>query len=132
MKAKPSVILCTALGLLFIHPRASAHHATAVEYDISTTVAFKGVITRLDWANPHVHVTMNVKTQKDRLENWNVEFASPGGVIVAGLMKDWLKPGAEITIKGYPSRKPSKSVLAACATEVTMPDGLTVHFVVGI
>ena len=42
------------------------------------------------------------------------------------------KPGAEITIKGYPSRKPSKSVLAACATEVTMPDGLTVHFVVGI
>ena len=124
--------LAVGLGLLLTATPLLAHHNITGKFDPSKTRTLKGVVTKLDWANPHVHVTMNVKTQKDRLENWNVEFASPGGVIVAGLMKDWLKPGAEITIKGYPSRKPSKSVLAACATEVTMPDGLTVHFVVGI
>ena len=133
---RSSIVLFIALGLLFIQASASAHHATAVQYDTSKTITLKGVITRLDWANPHVHVYMDVKAQKDRPENWtgnwDVEFASPGGIIVSGLTKDSLKPGTVITIKGYPSKKLLTLEQAACATEVKLSDGLTVHFVVGI
>ena len=129
MKTKTTIVLFIGLGLLFNQASASAHHATAAQYDISKTVMFKGVITKLDWANPHIHVYMDVKGENDRRESWNVEFASPGGVIVAGLTKDLLKAGTRIAIKGYPSKSAAQS---ACATEVTFPDGTTVHFVVGI
>src|SRR5262245_17234900 len=112
--------------LLICSLSASAHHATAVEYEISKTVALKGVITKVDWTNPHIHVHMDVKE-----ENWDIEFVSPGAVIVAGLSREALKPGAMIIIKGYPTRS-AKSPHAACATEVKLADGTTAHFVVGI
>src|SRR5689334_21618395 len=108
-----------------------AHHATAVQYDASMTVTLKGNISRLDWSNPHVHVYLDVKAGDSRGENWDVEFASRGGVVVAGLSRDLLKVGSVITIKGYPS-KFAKSPHSACATEVTLDDGTTAHFVVGI
>jgi hypothetical protein len=119
----PILTLLTAAALV-----AAPHHATAVQYDTAKTIELKGVITKLDWANPHVHVYLDVKG--DSPENWNVEFGSPGAAIIAGVMKDSLKPGTTIKIKGYPAKTVSPH--AACATEVTLPDGLTAHFVVGI
>jgi len=113
----PFVVFCLPL---------TAHHATAAQYDTSTTVSLKGAISRLDWGNPHVHVHMDVKD-----ENWDVEFGSPGAVIVSGLSREMLKPGAALTIKAYPT-KSTKAPHAACATEVTLADGTTAHFVVGI
>jgi hypothetical protein len=108
-----------------------AHHATAVQYDTSTTVTLKGSISKLDWSNPHIHVYLDVKTADSRSESWDIELASPGGVIVAGLSRDLLKVGSVITIKGYPS-KSAKSPHSACATDVILEDGTTAHFVVGI
>ena len=121
-----SRFVALVMGAAFLALPASAHHATAAQYDISTTVTLKGVISKLDWANPHIHVYMDVKG-----ENWDVEFGSPGAVIVSGLNRDVLKPGAALTIKGYPT-KSTKAPHAACAAEATLQDGTTAHFVVGI
>ena len=128
---------CASLWL-FVPASASAHHATAVQYDISHTVEFKGKISKLDWANPHVHVYIEVQVSKDREETWDAEFLSPGSVIVSGLSRELLKPGETIVVKGYPSKvsvgndAPGSANRKICVTDVTLVDGTHVTFGVGI
>jgi hypothetical protein len=62
-------------------------------------------------------------------KNWDVELGSPGAVIVAGLSKDVLKPGSSLTFDGYPGKA---NEFTLCAKQVTLPDGSTATFVVGI
>lgn len=121
----------TLAGLLLSHTSVSAHHATAAQFDTSRTIRLKGVVEKFDWANPHVHVYLAVKGENNRVEYWSIEFPSPGGVIVAGLSRELLKPGTMIAIEGYPSRSAASS-FAACATRVTLFDGSSTKFVVGI
>jgi hypothetical protein len=133
--------------LLFLASSASAHHATAPEYDISKTVTLKGTIIRIDWANPHIHVYMQIKSARGVAEEWDVEFPSPGGAIVAGLSKQALANGVVMTFEGYRSKPdfrpaPRKNSsqnghLAtpdhfACATGITLSNGAHFTFVVGI
>jgi hypothetical protein len=140
--------LCLALAILS-NPAspASAHHATATEYDISKTVTLTGKILRVDWANPHVHVYIEVKPQRGVAQQWDVEFPSPGGTIVSGLSKDAL--GADVTVMfqaysakpGFrPSPRKNSSLQPpspspthfACATGITLSDTHHYTFVVGI
>jgi hypothetical protein len=135
------------LLLSFPLSQASAHHSTATEYDISKTVTLKGKITRVDWANPHIHVYIEVKPERGAAQEWDVEFPSPGGTIVAGLSKAALASGVVLTFKGYvskpdfrPSPRKNSTLQAplpspmhfACATGITLSNGDEVMFVVGV
>jgi hypothetical protein len=125
--AQPVFVL---ISLIF----ALMHHATAVQYDVSKTVSIRGQVARIDWANPHIHVYLNVKTGKAE-EAWNVEFPSPGAAIVAGLSKQLLSPGASLTVEAYPSKSApveAKLPRLACAKTLTLADGTHFTFVVGI
>jgi hypothetical protein len=122
------VLLCTPLLL-------KAHHATATQFDTSKTIKITGVVSKLDWTNPHGHVSLDVKTSRGNKESWDVELGSPGAIIVAGLSRELLKPGATLTVTGYPGRTNTSAhppTLSVCATQVTLPGGKTAQFVVGI
>src|SRR5215475_5656617 len=112
-----------------------AHHATAVQYDVSSTITLNGTVTRLDWTNPHVRVYLEVKMGNGNSESWTVEFPSPGAIIVAGLSRTLLAPGTVLTLEAYPS-KPSadqaKVQRSACAKAITLADHNRFAFVVGI
>ena len=133
--------------LFLLASSAWAHHATATEYDISKTVTLKGTITRVDWANPHIHVYMEIKPERGAAQQWDVEFPSPGAAIVAGLSRETLASGVVLTFKGYVSRPdfhptPRKNSnpeghLAlqqnfGCATAITLSNGDRFTFLVGI
>jgi hypothetical protein len=121
--------------LIFLALPVWAHHATAAQYDVSTTMTLKGTISRIDWTNPHIHVYVDVKMENGNSESWIVEFPSPGAIIVAGLSKQLLVPGTPLTLEAYPS-KPStdrnKVQRNACAKAITLSDGSRFAFVVGI
>jgi hypothetical protein len=134
-------------ALLFLASSASAHHATALEYDASKAATLKGTITRMDWANPHIHVFMQIKSERGVAEEWDVEFPSPGGTIVAGLSKEKLANGVVLTFEGYLSRpdfrpnprknssqggQPATPDHFACATGITLSNGDHFTFIVGI
>src|SRR5262252_2245408 len=95
-----------ALFLSLFIPRVeiplSAHHATAAQFDVSKTVTIKGTVARINWSNPHVHIDVYVEEEQRVTEAWDVELGSPGAVIVAGLSKEAIQPGAVLTITGYP------------------------------
>ena len=133
VKLRP-VIACVLAIFLQWTALPRGHHATAVQDDISQTVRLKGVVSRLDWANPHAHLHLDVKGVRGTEEHRDVELGSPGAVIVSGLSKNALMPGVTVTVVGYPgkaNRSPG-SETALCATHVTLADGTTAEFVVGI
>ena len=120
---------------LLLPPSAPAHHASAAQYDVSSTITLKGAITRVEWANPHIHVYVDVKTEEGNSENWSVEFPAPGAAIVAGLSKQLLAAGTVINFEAYPAKPPadhSKPQRSACAKAITLSNGDRLTFVVGI
>jgi hypothetical protein len=124
-----------AVVFCFLTVPVLAHHATAVQYDVSSTITLKGTVTRLDWTNPHVHVYLDVKAGSGNSESWTLEFPSPGAIIVAGLSRKLLAPGTVLTLEAYsskPSADQAKVPRSACAKAITLADGNRFAFVVGI
>ena len=82
-----------------------AHHAWPV--DRSKEVTVKGTVTGFNWANPHVMIDLEVKTDsggkdgRGTVEKWNVGGPSPDRMAGNGWDKNTLKPGDVITGYGY-------------------------------
>ena len=99
---------------------ALAHHSFSAEFDGSKLIELKGVVTRIEWTNPHVYFYVDVKDDKGNTTNWGCEAASPGSLHRQGWNRDSLKVGDQVIVGGYPARDGSK---LADARRVTLPDG---------
>jgi len=113
-------VLVAGLGLLVPAPPALAHHSFGAEYDAKRPVTLHGVVTRVDWFNPHAHFTIDVKDESGSVTNWNLELASPNALRRLGWTKDFLQVGAEVTVLGVLAKDGSK---LATARSVTLADG---------
>ena len=50
-----------AVGLAFFTARPLiAHHEILAKFDDKKAMTLRGTVTKVDWANPHVHIFMNV------------------------------------------------------------------------
>jgi len=87
-----------------------AHHSIAAKFDESKTQTLNGIVTLVDWRNPHVHVFLNVKGAKGELVNWAIELESPIDLADSGWQPDSVQPGDAITVEGYPARNGSRQV----------------------
>jgi len=106
-------------ALLLVGP-ALAHQELAAKFDTSKTVNVKGIVTKFDWANPQVHVFINVTDNSPtKVSNWAVELESIVELQKAGYTKDSLKPGDAVTVSGNPARDGSRQVWATSFTANT-------------
>lgn len=107
---------------------ALAHHSFAAIYDTEQSVTVTGVVTNVDWLNPHAHFFVDVENEDGVVENWDFELASPNGLMRLGWRRDSLKPGDEVTVVGIPARDGStrantRSVTLADGSEMFSGDG---------
>jgi hypothetical protein len=79
---------------------ALAHHAFAAEYDAKKRVTLQGVVTKMEWINPHSWLHVDVKNPDGKVEEWLVEGGPPNALFRRGLSKDALAPGTQVTIEG--------------------------------
>ena len=63
----------------------AAHHGFDTEYNAKKKVALTGVVTKVEWTNPHMHVYIDVTDASGKVTNWNLEMASPNTVHAAGV-----------------------------------------------
>jgi hypothetical protein len=99
------LVLC---GCLISSP-LFAHHSSSA-YDMSHPVDMKGVVTNMEWSNPHVFIYMNMKNDKGEAEEWRVEGNSPNMLFRAGWKKEMIKVGDELTVNGAPAKNGAKSL----------------------
>lgn len=94
--------LAVAVGLLMVPIPMLAHHGQA-EWDTSKTLSLTGTVTKFNWANPHVTIEWDVKTNGTSV-HWIAELSSPGNIGREGWHHDSLKAGDEVTITCHPAK----------------------------
>ena len=119
MHTKPALVLAGA-GLLFCAMPALAHHSFAAEYDADKAIELKGVVTRIEWMNPHARFYLDVKDERGQVTNWNLELASPNVLVRQGWTRKSLQVGDQITVNGAQAKDGSKM---GNARTVTLADG---------
>ena len=105
---------------------AWAHHSFGAEYDGNQPITLNGVITKVEWTNPHCHFFMDVKDAKGVVANWKFEGYSPGVLYRLGWKKEVsLKPGDTITVTAWRARDGTNW---AHSRQVTFQDGKKMFF----
>jgi hypothetical protein len=108
------------LGLLMAAVPVLAHHSFAAEYDSTKPIEFKGTVTKVEWANPHIYYYVDVKDKDGKVTNYAVEGGTPGQLYRQGWRKDSLKVGDEVTVSGFRAKDGSNHVNGR---RVTLPGG---------
>jgi len=107
-----------------------AHHAFGGEFDANRPVLLKGVITKVEWVNPHawIHLTateVSVAGEKKTVpapgEEWAVEGGTPNTLLRRGVTRDSVKVGTEIVVDGYQTR--DHTLTRANGRNITFTDG---------
>jgi hypothetical protein len=100
MRAKLTVaVVC--MGLLLAVRPLIAHHSFAAEFDAENPVQLRGVVTGMDWVNPHSWIHLDVKNEDGSVAKWMVEGATPNTLLRRGFTKASLPIGTEIVVFGY-------------------------------
>lgn len=120
MKVLNGLLLAVGVAWAFA---ASAHHSFATQYDIDAPVKLTGVVTRVEWTNPHARFYIDVEDENGVVQHWNLELASPNVLRRNGWMRNSLSAGDTVTVEGSQARDGS---MMANARTVTLKDGTQV------
>jgi hypothetical protein len=83
---------------------AWAHHGSRISYDIDHTVTLEGVVTEVDYVNPHVYLLFDVTDKDGTVVNWAAETLPPGMLAPMGWNKNSLKAGDKVVATMWPSK----------------------------
>jgi hypothetical protein len=115
---------------------ASAHHGSAISYDLSKQITITGVVTEWVWKNPHCFVMLDVTDAQGKTVNWGAEthpttflVRNEVGGLPVPLSATSLRPGDKVTVTVFPSHVGSPrgllAKLVAADGKVLLDDGET-------
>jgi hypothetical protein len=110
-------VLLAAAALAGAATVVQAHHSFAAQYDSNKPTSMAGVVTKVEWTNPHVYIYIDVtdpKTQK--VSNWGFEMGPPHMLMRSGWKRNSLKIGEEVSVDGWLARDGSSTANARRVT----------------
>jgi hypothetical protein len=116
--------LAVAVAILAASAGVSAHHSFAAEFDAQKPIRLVGIITKVQWTNPHSFFYIDVKDESGNVVNWACEGGGPGALSRRGWKRGDLKLGDTLVVDGYLARDGSHLM---DARRVTLPDGRSVY-----
>jgi hypothetical protein len=116
MKATLKVLIA---GMALLSP-AFGHHSFSAEFDEKKPITLTGVVTKVEWMNPHAHFFIIVKNGSGLPVAWDLELGSPNVLMREGWMRNSLKEGDEVTVQGSLAKDGSNLVNAR---QVTLASG---------
>src|SRR5215468_7989428 len=97
-----------------------AHHSFAAEFDSNKQIKLTGVVTKIDWTNPHVWFYLDIKDESGKVTNWGFEMGPPHLLQTSGWTRTSMKLGDVVTVEGSAAKNGSNR---ANARRVITSDG---------
>jgi Family of unknown function (DUF6152) len=116
-------VLVAGIGLFAATLPLAAHHSFAAEFDSTKAVSLQGVVTKLDWMNPHIWIYLDTKDDSGTVAHWQCEGGPPNALTRQGWSKDSLKINDQVTIDGFRSKDGTNT---CNARSVKLPSGKNV------
>jgi uncharacterized protein DUF6152 len=112
-----------ALGLMIAAAgTVSAHHSVAGQFDNSKPVTLTGVITKVDWINPHIYIHLDVEGEQGAVTTWRLASLPTAMLRKAGLTREMLiADGATVTVNAIMARDGTQHL--AWVSKLTYADG---------
>ena len=97
-----------------------AHHSFAAEFDINRPIKLDGVVTKMEFSNPHSWLHIEVVTDTGEKQQWMVEGGAPNALIRNGWTRNSVPPGIKVHVEGFQAKDRS---FRASGRDITLPDG---------
>jgi hypothetical protein len=96
-----SALLGAGVGLICLAAPAFAHHGFETEYDSTKQITATGVVSKVEWTNPHMHLYVDVTDAAGKVTTYNLELTSPNAIQRQGWTKNDLVAGEKVTFKAH-------------------------------
>ncbi|MGW8368705.1 MAG: DUF6152 family protein [Gammaproteobacteria bacterium] len=99
---------------------AVAHHSFAAEFDVNRPIILRGVVSRMEFSNPHSWLHITVETDAGEVQEWKVEGGAPNALIRRGWNRNSIEAGTPVCVEGFQARDRS---FRASGRSVRLPNG---------
>ena len=120
MRMRVSSAIAGALFAAAAVAPALAHHSFAAEFDINRPITLEGVVTKMEFSNPHSWLHIEVTLENGEKEQWAVEGGAPNALVRRGWNRNSIPAGTPVRVEGYQARDRSTR---ASGREIYLPDG---------
>lgn len=101
MRSQAAIALVICVTLLVTATSLTAHHSFESGFDANKVVSSKGVVTRIEWVNPHSYILVDATAADGTAERWAIEGPAPNQLARRNIDKAFLKVGDVIEFCGY-------------------------------
>jgi hypothetical protein len=119
-------LLLGCIALLFTSLPAIAHHSVQAEFKINNKTTMTGVITRIDWINPHTYFYLEAKDPNGDVQKWTGESYPTGFFHRAGITRNMFNIGDTVTVVMFLAKDGTKNY--GWIHTMTLPSGRTITF----
>ena len=115
-------MVLAVLGVSWLATPAAAHHSFVVEYDVNRPLKLEGVVTKVEWTNPHALLSLDAVDRNGVTTAWSFELASPNVLERNGWTQRTLSAGDRVKLEGYGG---FAMATRGVVSSITMADGRT-------
>ena len=117
---RTGIVATAAIVVLLCNASALAHHAFSAEFDAKKPVHLDGIVTKVEFINPHAWIHIGVTGPDNKVSAWMIEAGSPNALLRRGFTKNTVTQGTRVVVDGYQAKDGS---LRANGRDITLPDG---------